>query len=202
MPSQAVPPISSLSLKTPSMGAREILGGLPKPPAALEAADVIDISSAQPDGNLEGNMGDETVAYQESKKALEKAQRKHLEAAQKKQRKDQNEKPTLTGVTKIRTPEVLKLIRDCLVKDTFSSLKKPVDPQIGDLYIYKCGAKEPVLNLDQTQWYLTHSDQRQNQALMPGRKYEQCTYRTSQDMTKKKILFVDNHNGVVVVHYR
>jgi len=162
-----------------------------------------DTYSLPTDVNVGGNMGDETVAYQQSKKELEKAQKKHLEAVQKKQRKDQHEKPIMTGVTKLQLPLAERLLQDCLAKDTFNSLKKPVDHQMGDIYIYKCGAVEPLLHLDHTSWSLTHTEPRQCEKLFPGQKFPQSTYvRTSGDTSQKKIFLTFVDYGAIVVHYR
>lgn len=174
------------------------------PSAAPEVANVTDLSSLPINANPGRNMGDETMAYEKAKKDLENAQKKHLEAAQKKKRKDQHEKPIMTGVTNSLSMALAhKLILDCQKKDTYSSLEKPVDPHLGDIYIYNCGAFQPLVPLDCTSWKLTHSDFRQSKELFGDRQFPQHTYvRTTKDEPQKKIMLAFEDNHAIVVHYR
>lgn len=194
---QSVPPETALEpsqfLQVPS--------SLPYcPSAAPEVANVTNLSSLSTPAE---NMGDETVAYQKAKKELENAQRKHLEAALKKKRKDEHEKPIMTGVTKINLRLVQKLIKDCKEKDTFSSLKKQVDPHLGDIYVYKCGAPDPVAQLDCIPWKLSHSEHRKSKILFGDQTIPQHTYvRTTNDEPQKRIIIQDSQQQVIVVHYR
>jgi len=126
-----------------------------------------------------------------------------LESANKKRRRDDFDQPVLTGVPKFSLTEVGKLIQDCLNQDNFNNIAKPLDPQIGDIYIYRCGAIQPVHALDNANWRYTHSGTRQNESHFPGRKFLQCTYaRRSGDKSQKKVILFDNVQAVVVVHYR
>jgi hypothetical protein len=125
------------------------------------------------------------------------------EPAKKKRRSDNFEQPICTGLTKLNLQQVGKLIQDCLNKDTFNNIAKPVDPQIGDLYIYRCETKEPVHALDKANWRYTHRQPRQDKSLFQGRTFYQSTFaRSSGDRSQKKIILFDEDQGLVVVHYR
>jgi len=138
-----------------------------------------------------------------SKKRQAKKQNQMLESAEKKKRRSHFEEPLFRNMPKLSLKVAGKLIQDCLNEDNFNNLAKPVDPQIGDLYIYKCGAWETVHVLDGKDWKYSHKDTRKNQLHFPGRLFTQYTYQRSQNnLTEKKIMLVDSLRGVVVVHYR
>jgi len=118
-------------------------------------------------------------------------------------RQDHFDQPFLTHLPKLSLKEAGRMIQDCLNQDNFNNLAKPVDPQMGDLYIYKCGAWETVHVLDGKDWKYSHKDTRKNQLHFPGRLFTQYTYQRSQNnLTEKKIMLVDSLRGVVVLHYR
>jgi hypothetical protein len=117
-------------------------------------------------------------------------------------REDHFDQPFLTGVPKIQLKVMGKMLKDCLDRNTFNNLAKPVDPKIGDLYIYKCGAIPPVHAIDSTNWKHSHTDTRKNQIHFPGRILDQITYVRRDDLAQKKVILFDSLRGLVVVHYR
>ena len=117
-------------------------------------------------------------------------------------REEQFEEPYLTDVPKLKLKEIQELMQECLDNNTFNSLAKPVHPDIGDLYIYKCGAFEPVHAIDNTNWKHSHTDVRSCQSVFWGRKFLQHTYVRKDDLSQKKVLLLDNVGGLVIVHYR
>jgi hypothetical protein len=148
--------------------------------------------------NTSGGIVDRSM----QKKKQTKQQREILEAAQKKKRRDYYDQPFLTDVPKIQLKVMGKMLKDCLDRNTFNNLAKPVDPKIGDLYIYKCGAIPPVHAIDSTNWKHSHTDTRTNQLHFPGRILDQITYIRRDDLPQKKVILFDSLRGLVVVHYR
>lgn len=115
---------------------------------------------------------------------------------------EQFEEPYLTDVPKLKLKEIGQMMQECLDNNAFNSLAKPVQAEIGDLYIYKCGAFEPVHVIDNTNWKHSHTDTRSSQSLFGDRKFLQVTYVRKDDLSQKKVLLLDSIRGLVVVHYR
>ena len=125
------------------------------------------------------------------------------EPAKKKRRSDNFDQPICTGLRQLNLRQLAKLIQDCLNKDNFNNIAKPVDPQIGDLYIYRCETKEPVHALDKANWRYKHRTARQDKSIFHGRTFYQSIFeRSSGDMGQKKVVLFDKDQGLVVVHYR
>ena len=163
------------------------------PPASLGESSI----SSDPDA------GDVTAALKRKEKRLAKQEVAFLNANLKKKKKDQYERPLFTGITKIRHPLVVQLISECMASNKFNTLTKPVLPRNGDVYIYQCGAKQPVIDLDQQTWKHEGTQIRRNVRTHPGREFFSTYYIKSVDnREEKKYIWSDEANGVQVLFYR
>ena len=168
----------------------------PAPPATPASLGESSISS-DPDA------GDVTAALKRKEKRLAKQEVAFLNANLKKKKKDQYEQPLFTGITKIRHPLVVQLISECMASNKFNTLTKPVLPRNGDVYIYQCGAKQPVIDLDQQTWKHEGTQIRRNVRTHPGREFFSTYYIKSVDnREEKKYIWSDEANGVQVLFYR
>ena len=204
---KAAPPPSHHVFKVPAVpittAPRKAMPTFPIGPSRPPAPSAPPASLGESSISSAATAGDLTADIQRQTKKLAKQETAYMKAMLKKKSKDEYEKPHRTGIAKLQLLEVAAIIAEAFANNTFNKLGKTVQPRNGDLYIYKCGAKEPVVKLDQQQWKHDGTQKRQNKKQLANRMFFQtCYIKSILNHEDKKYILSDEENGVQLLHYR